>query len=159
MKKLLITAAVTAAMGAAGFLVAPAHAEPSQACAGGPGGVISNPGAPGSTSGSISVCVTQGPVTGNVTGSGSAAPPGGYVVADGDSTNPGAAAGYIGVEGGTGGLAVVGCASGNYQPGGSSLPDPTTGNSDHTIVGVSPGGAVTPTPGSPNACSVPGAPF
>jgi len=158
MKKLLITAAVAAAMGAAGFLVAPAHAEPSQACAGGPGGIISNPGAPGSTSGGISICVTQGPVTGNVTAAGNAAPPGGYVVADGDSTNPGASSGYVGIQGSTGGLAVVGCATGNFAPGGSSLPD-ANGNSDHTIVGVGPGGATTPTPGSPNACSVPGAPF
>ncbi|MDT4937493.1 MAG: hypothetical protein QOG80_1164, partial [Pseudonocardiales bacterium] len=46
-----------------------------------------------------------------------------YVVADGDSANPEPADGYIGVDG-TGG---VGCASGDYQPGGSNnaLVDPS----------------------------------
>ena len=120
MRKFLIVALVAASSAAIGLGATAAHAEPSGACAGGPGGIIANPGAPG-TSGGLTVCVTQGPVTGNLTAAGDATGPSGYAVADGDSTNPGASAGYIGVQGSPAGVAVVGCSNGDYTPGAGNV--------------------------------------
>ena len=146
MKKLWLLGAGALVVG--GFALSPlAHAEPSAACAGGPGGVITPLGTPGGTNGSISVCVTQGPVQGSVTAAGDATGPSGYIVADGNSTNPGALSGYIGIEtgdrdntcgsngttdcgNGDAPIESVGNSSGDYDPSnncGSDAPHTATG--------------------------------
>jgi hypothetical protein len=142
MRKYLITAALSSAMAVAGFMAAPAaHAEPTALCTG-PGGVISQPSTTPGTSGSIAVCtVSASPIKGAVEAGGSANPPSGYIVADGNSTNPGALAGYIGVQGSSGGVQVVGCATGDYSPG-----------AGHVVI---PPASVPP---APDSCSVPGSP-
>jgi hypothetical protein len=163
-RKFLIAAVIAGSTAALGLAAVPAHAEPTDACASDPTGlgIISNPGAPGGTSGGITVCtVSQSPVQGAVTASGTAGPPpGGYIVADGNSTNQSALAGYIGVEGSSSGVYVVGCSTGDYQAGAPSEPGWTDSSgtvhntSDHQIVGGGTSGPVVNPPGTGDACDV-----
>lgn len=99
--------------------------------AAGPLGTITvNPGS-GGTAGAIQVC-SEGSsvVNGTVTASGSATTASGYAVANGDATqNPNGPTGYIGVEGGPSGVAVVGCSKGDYNNGTDSNNDGTSGAS------------------------------
>jgi hypothetical protein len=123
--------------------------------------------APGgaNTSGEIQVCESNSPVVdGTVTANGNANPPGGYLVANGD---PGSnATGYIGVEGGTGGVDVVGCATGDYNNGtnsntdgtnGASAPGPNDGATDangNNVIVASNGQNTLPDTASGGPCSL-----
>lgn len=115
MKRVIAGAAGVALAGAL-FLAPNAVAEPSDACGGAP---VAN------TDSSVTVCVTgtgvaDGSTTGAQTGETS-----GYVVADGDSTNPAPLKGYIGVEGGSGGVTPVGSCSGDYTGAGDPILPPS----------------------------------
>jgi len=112
LRKFIITALVAGSCAAAGLVAAPAFAEPSGACAGGPGGVVTQPGAPGGTSGGIAVCV---PGTGAVSANGDAGGPSGSLVADGDSGNQAPANGYVGVHSDGSSLQVVGECGADYS--------------------------------------------
>ena len=110
MRKFLITALVAGSVATAGVLAAPAVAEPSGACDG-PGGVVTQPAAPGGTSGGIAVCV---PGTGALSASGDATGPSGYLVADGDSGNQAPANGYVGAQSDGSSVQVVGECGADY---------------------------------------------
>lgn len=82
------------------------------------------------TGGTLQVCSENSPViNGTVTASGTAAPPGGYAIANGNDAGPGPT-GYIGVEGGTGGVDVVGCYTGDYNNGSGTAPTTNDGQTD-----------------------------
>lgn len=100
--------------GLALVLAVGAIAEPSDACG------SADPVAVSQGTNSATVCVKTGAVNGSITASGDPAVPNGYVVADGDSTNPDPLDGYLGVEGDSTGIRLVGCASGDYEPGGDN---------------------------------------
>jgi hypothetical protein len=124
-RKFLIGALVAGSMAVTGALAMPAHAN--SVCPAGPN--VTNSGTGGT--------LTVGTPAGCLTASGDAGTQSGYVVADGASTNPGAGSGYIGVDG-SDGVAVVGCSSGEYTPGGGTQydPPPATGpdTRNHVVV-------------------------
>jgi hypothetical protein len=107
-RKFLIGALVAGSMAVTGALAMPAHAVSS--CGTGPAVT------PSGTGGTLTV----GTPAGCLTASGDAAAQSGYVVADGASTNGNPGGGYIGVDGSDGGPTIVGCASGDYTPGGTN---------------------------------------
>lgn len=107
MRKYLITALVGGTLGVGGLFAVPAALATSTCTTG---------VTPSGTGGTLSV----GTPAGCATASGDAATQSGYAVADGAATNPGPASGYIGVDGSDGGPTVVGCASGDYTPGGTN---------------------------------------
>ncbi|MHB8512264.1 MAG: hypothetical protein ACYDCC_08770 [Actinomycetota bacterium] len=136
------------------FMTAPSHAaEPSSACGnlgGAPAGAVQ-------TSDGAIVCVQSPAVSGNVQLDGpdqsNPTDTEGHVVVDGDSTNPGPLSGYAGVESGNpndanGGIAVVGCSSGDFNEGGTN----------HVIVGLDPNNPQPPTPPNPSDPCFPSAP-
>lgn len=107
MRKYLITAFVAGALGVGGLFAVPA-AQATSTCTTGV--------SPSGTGGSGAVSTPAGCAT----ASGDAATQSGYAVADGSASNPGPAAGYIGIDNSDGGPTVVGCASGDYTPGGTN---------------------------------------
>jgi len=132
LRKFLITALVAGSFATAGVLAAPAFAEPSGAC-NGPGGVVTQPAAPGGTNGGIGACV---PGVGGASASGDATGPSGYLVADGDSTNPAPANGYIGAQSDGSSLQVVGECGADYT---GSDPTPLFDSNNPTAQPTTPG--------------------
>lgn len=114
MRKALIAALAGAALGVGGLMAVPA-AKATSSCPTGP-----TVNYTGGASGSLAVGTPAGCLT--LTGDGASAS--GSAVADGASSNPGPASGYIGIDDSDGQGTVVGCASGDYTPGGGTQYDP-----------------------------------
>ena len=113
MKRLLVGAAGVALAGAA-FLAPNALAhEPSTLCGGAP---VAQDGD------SVTACTPIGAAEAG----GSASTTSGYVYADGNSSNPGPALdGYIGAEGGPGGVTAYGDCTGDWHDGKTPIAAPT----------------------------------
>jgi hypothetical protein len=120
-RKFLITALVAGSLGVAGaFAAAPAKAVSS--CTTG--------GAPSGTGGTASV----GLPVGCVQASGDAASQSGYAQVDGNGTIPGpVGGGYLAVDGSDGGPTLLGCASGEYDPGAGTQYDSDTTQGNNVI--------------------------
>jgi len=112
-RRVLITTIVGGLAAFAASALPAAHAN--SVCPLGPAGITVPPSGSGT--------LTVGTPIGCLTASGDATTASGYIVADGDAANPSPLDGYIGVVGSGGGVQIVGCASGDYDP--NNTTDPT----------------------------------
>jgi len=98
--------AIAGALAVGGLYALSPQAQASSDCASG----STDPVSAGAFGGGGQVCVQTGRVNATLTGTP------GYVIVDGAAGNPEPADGYIGVDG----SGPVGCASGDYSPGGGN---------------------------------------